>query len=72
MYDKYTNVTLRTWVRWCVVVKADQLCHIYISVLCPSSQEVTVGMKMRLERRRCWSNVLCLVINENAEFPHVC
>uniref|UniRef100_A0A8C2SA34 SPRY domain-containing protein 7 n=1 Tax=Capra hircus TaxID=9925 RepID=A0A8C2SA34_CAPHI len=33
------------------------------------TEEVTVGIKMRLESGRWWSNVLCLVINENAEFP---
>lgn len=72
MCDRHTDVTLKTWVRWCVVEKAGQLRHVYISVLCPNSQEVTVGIKMRLESGRWWSNVLCLVINENAEFPQVC
>ncbi|KAM7237841.1 hypothetical protein CapIbe_010799 [Capra ibex] len=38
-------------------------------ILRETKDEVTVGIKMRLESGRWWSNVLCLVINENAEFP---
>lgn len=52
--------------------KAGQLRHIYISVLCPNSQGGDCGNKDEAGEQEWWSNVLCLVINENAEFPQVC